>query len=530
MGIKRTFIKDLAGIVFLVNYIFFPLFSKYYRDDSMALQIYNSLTRNKEVFIPVEEGKVKMYVCGMTVYSDAHIGHARTYFAFDMIRRYLEYKGYDVTYVQNITDVDDKIIAAANKEGVDALAYSRRFTDRCLHDLDSLGIRRATLYPKASETIPDMIEMIQRIIANGYGYEAEGDVYFAVEQFADYGKLSGQNSEELRAGARIQPGEHKRSALDFALWKRAKPGEPHWPSPWGEGRPGWHIECSAMSSKFLGLPFDIHGGGMDLRFPHHENEIAQAEAATGKQFARYWMHIGLLTVEGEKMSKSLGNIINVKELLKSWDAEVIRFFFAQAHYRSPPDFSKAGLENAEKGLTRIHRLKEKFEVLAGDSSKNVDRDQLTSDEREYYESILAFKQTFEDAMDDDFNTPEAVARLFDFVTKSNRFLQDHPEPSPALCSVAYDNLVKLSGILTLFQPTHRVDEGVEEDKLYDLLLKYNKNAQKSSVPELISHLLQIRERARKERNWNLADGIRDELLRLGFEIQDTDQGPQWRKT
>ena len=517
-------------MVFSVNYIFFPLFSIHHRDGSMTLQIYNSLTRQKEAFTPVEEGKVKMYVCGMTVYSDAHIGHARTYFAFDMIRRYLEYKGYEVTYVQNITDVDDKIIAAANKEGVDALEYSRRFTDRCLDDLDRLGIQRATLYPKASETIPDMIEMIQQIIERGYGYEADGDVYFAVEHFADYGKLSGQNSEELKAGARIQPGEQKRSSLDFALWKKAKPGEPHWSSPWGEGRPGWHIECSAMSSKFLGLPFDIHGGGMDLRFPHHENEIAQAEAATGQQFARYWMHIGLLTVEGEKMSKSLGNIVNVKDLLKTWDAEVIRFFFAQAHYRSPPDFSQTGLENAEKGLTRIHRLKEKLETLATDSSTNPDRGQLAPDEQEYHDSILAFNQAFETAMDDDVNTPEAVARLFDFVTRSNKFLQDHPSPLPALCHMALDHLITLSGILTLFQPKTGGDEGPEADKLYDLLLKYDKDAKKTRVDGLMACLLQIREQARKEKNWKLADGIRDELLTLGFEIQDTDQGPQWRKT
>jgi len=253
----------------------------------MTLKIYNSLTRKKEPFVPVEKDKVKMYVCGMTVYSDAHIGHARTYLAFDVIRRYFEYKGYKVTYVQNITDVDDKIIVAANKEGIDALDYSKRFTDRCLGDLDKLGIRRANLYPKASETIPDMIKMTEKIIEKGYGYEADGDVYFSVEKFDDYGKLSGQNVEEMKAGARIQPGEKKQSPLDFALWKAAKPGEPSWDSPWGNGRPGWHIECSAMSSKFLGLPFDIHGGGMDLRFPHHENEIVQAEAATGKQFAKY---------------------------------------------------------------------------------------------------------------------------------------------------------------------------------------------------------------------------------------------------
>ncbi|HDQ15439.1 MAG TPA: cysteine--tRNA ligase, partial [Bacteroidetes bacterium] len=353
----------------------------------MSLKIYNSLTREKEDFKPVEKGKVKMYVCGMTVYSDAHIGHARTYFAFDVIRRYFEYKGYKVIYVQNITDVDDKIINAANKEGIDALEYSRRFTDRCLGDLDKLGIRRADLYPKASETIPDMIRLIEKIIDNGYAYEADGDVYFSVEKFKDYGKLSGQKLEDLLEGARVQPGENKRSGLDFALWKKAKPGEPSWPSPWGEGRPGWHIECSTMSSKELGLPFDIHGGGMDLRFPHHENEIAQAEAGTGKKFANYWIHIGLLTVNGDKMSKSLGNIINVKDLIEKWDPEVIRFFFAQAQYRSPPDFSEKALKNAKKGLVRIHRFIEKLEICSENSKSKFDKKSLSKDEKEFLNFI-----------------------------------------------------------------------------------------------------------------------------------------------
>ena len=305
-----------------------------------------------------------MYVCGMTVYSDAHIGHARTYVAFDVIRRYFEYKGHKVFYVQNITDVDDKIIAAANKQGIDPLVYSQQFTDRCLTDLDALGVRRADLYPKASEAIPEMIQMIEQIIQNGYGYVADGDVYFSVESFSDYGKLSGQNIAEMKKGARIEPGDLKKNPLDFALWKKAKPGEPVWSSPWGPGRPGWHIECSAMSCSILGPTFDIHGGGMDLQFPHHENEVAQAEAATGQQFARYWMHIGLLTINGEKMSKSIGNIINIKDLLQTWDAEVLRMFFAQAHYRSPPDFSEKALTDVEKGRERLYRIKERLQEHA----------------------------------------------------------------------------------------------------------------------------------------------------------------------
>jgi len=318
----------------------------------MSLKIYNTISRKKEKFIPVQKGKVKMYVCGMTVYSDAHIGHARTYLAFDIIRRYLEYKGYKVTYVQNITDVDDKIIAAANEKGMNPLEYSKYFTERCLADLDALGIRRADLYPKASENIKDMIEIINKILENGYGYISNGDVYFSVEKFKDYGKLSKQRLEEMKAGARIEPTEKKRNPLDFALWKSAKPGEPSWDSPWGRGRPGWHIECSTMSSKYLGLPFDIHGGGMDLIFPHHENEIAQAEAATGKKFVNYWIHVGLLTVNKEKMSKSLGNIINIRDAIKRWEPEVIRFFFASNHYRSPPDFNEKALQNAESALKK----------------------------------------------------------------------------------------------------------------------------------------------------------------------------------
>ena len=500
----------------------------------MQIKIFNTLINKKEEFIPVEKGKVKMYVCGMTVYSDAHIGHARTYFAFDVIRRYLEYKGYKVTYVQNITDVDDKIIAAANKEGVDALEYSKRFTDRCLGDLDKFGIRRADIYPKASETIPDMIEMIKKIIKNGYGYVSNGDVYFSVEKLKNYGKLSGQKLDDLMSGARIQPGEEKRNSLDFALWKGAKPEEPSWDSPWGKGRPGWHIECSTMSSKYLGLPFDIHGGGMDLRFPHHENEIAQAEAASSKQFARYWIHIGLLTVDGEKMSKSLGNIINIKDLLQSWDSEVVRFFYAQAHYRSPPDFSEKALRNAEKGLVRIHRLKEKLEILSDNKKIDIiDKKSLNEEEKNYLKVIDDFKLDFETAMDDDFNTPQAVSALFDFVKKSNSFFEKNTEPNKKLCSYSLGILIKLGNILTLFQPSlikvEISDDKILIEKLGKVLKKYNKDALENSLSDSINLLLELRENARKKKDWRTADNIRKELDEIGFEIQDTNDGPTWRK-
>jgi len=498
----------------------------------MTLIIYNTLSRKKEIFIPVEKNKVKMYVCGMTVYSDAHIGHARTYFAFDIIRRYFEFKGFEVKYVQNITDVDDKIITAANKEGVDALEYSRSFADRCFRDLDKLGIRRANLYPKASETIPDMIEMIQKIIENGYGYESEGDVYFSVEKFEDYGKLSGQKLDDLKSGSRIKPGEKKHSPLDFALWKQAKPNEPSWNSPWGKGRPGWHIECSTMSSKYLGLPFDIHGGGMDLRFPHHENEIAQTEAATGKTFANYWMNIGLLTVDGEKMSKSLGNIINIKDLLKTWDPEIIRFFFAQAHYRSPPDFSEKGLKNAEKGLSRIHRLKEKLESFSEGDSSNIEKENFERKEGIYYEVVQSFKEQFEKAMDDDINTPEAVSILFDFVNKSNRYLEDNPKPNKKLCKYALDNIINLGGILTLFQPKKISDDLEDEtlsNKLQEIILKYGGKTEKKSIEKLLDIILEMRNESRERKDWVTSDDIRKELEDIGFEIQDTFDGPVWRK-
>jgi cysteinyl-tRNA synthetase len=494
----------------------------------MSLRIYNSLSRKKEPYKSVENGKIKMYVCGMTVYSDVHIGHARTYLAFDIIRRYFEYLEYDVLYVQNITDVDDKIIAAANKEGIDAIKYSERFAERCLNDLDDLGIRRADLYPKASETIPDMIGMIQQILDKGFGYVADGDVYFSVDKFKEYGKLSGQQIDEMLSGARIAPGEKKQKSSDFALWKQAKAGEPSWDSPWGKGRPGWHIECSTMSSKYLGIPFDIHGGGMDLRFPHHENEIAQAEAATGKDFAKYWMHIGLLTIDGEKMSKSIGNIINVKELMKTWDSEVIRMFFAQAHYRSPPDFSKKAMENTRKGLERIYRLIERLDKRA-ESKSTLDESTLTQNEKNYLTSIREFTHHFEEAMNDDFNTPEAVALIFDFVNTSNRFLEKNEQVDAALCNHALEQLVKLGSILTLFQPKKvQPDESELLASLQTIVQKYQ-SIQSNSIEEIIKTLIDIREEARNQKNWKVADEIRNELQGIGIEVQDTSTGPVWKK-
>ena len=497
----------------------------------MTLKIYNTLTKRKEKFQPIEKDKVKMYVCGMTVYSDAHIGHARTYFAFDVIRRYLECKGYKVTYIQNITDVDDKIINAANKEGVDALEYSKHFTDKCLYDLDELGIKRADKYPKASETIDDMIYMIQKIIENGFGYESSGDVYFSVEKFSDYGKLSGQKLKDLQSGIRIKPGDNKEKPLDFALWKKSKPNEPSWDSPWGKGRPGWHIECSTMSSKYLNLPFDILGGGMDLRFPHHENEIAQAEAATGKMFAKYWMHVGLLTVNGEKMSKSLGNIINIKDLLKSWDAEVIRFFFAQAHYRSPPDFSEKGLINAKKGLERIYRLKEKMEKLSLNNDEKLKIGELNNDETRYFKETEKFKEKFEKAMDDDINTPESIGILFNFINISNKYIDNTKTINPELIKRSSDIIVKLGKLLTLFQSKKsktKIQDVELLNNLKNILNQYQKQIHKDNIDNMIDSILEIREEARKKKDWKKSDDIRDSLKKIGIEIQDTNEGPIWR--
>jgi cysteinyl-tRNA synthetase len=493
----------------------------------MVLQIYNSLTKKKEIFKPITPGKVRMYVCGMTVYSDAHIGHARTYFAFDVIKRYLEYKGYEVLYIQNVTDVDDKIINAAKEKQIDALEYSCTFTDRCINDLDCLGIKQADIYPKASEEISEMLEMIQKIIDNGYGYEVDGDVYFSVIKYPSYGKLSGQNIDDLKSGIRIEPGDKKQNPLDFALWKKAKPGEPYWESPWGPGRPGWHIECSAMSSKYLGLPFDIHGGGMDLRFPHHENEIAQAEAATGLPFAKYWIHSGLLTINGEKMSKSLGNIINICDLLEAWDPEIIRFFFVQTHYRHPPDFNEAALNNAKKSLTRLYRLKERFESLI---DHTVCSSFEPSNNDEFKEIIETFKNSFEQAMDDDFNTPEAIAVIFEFVNNTNKYLENNPKISMNLVRDALQTYLSLANILTIFQEKQHEDDETIIKPLQELLKKYDQDVKNlGSIAEIMNRLIEIRQLARNEKQWNIADSIRDELLCLGFEIQDTSDKTVWRK-
>jgi len=486
------------------------------------LKVYNTLTRKKEPFVTMEEGIVKMYVCGMTTYSDAHIGHARTYVAFDIMRRYLEYKGYEVLYVQNITDIDDKIIKAANAAKMDALEYSAMYAKKCLEDMENLGIKAANIYPKASEHINDMIELTKKLIDRGYAYVADGDVYFSVEKFEDYGKLSKQDMKQIKAGARIEPGEKKRKPEDFALWKAAKPGEPKWQSPWGDGRPGWHIECSTMSTKYLGIPFDIHGGGQDLIFPHHENEIAQSEAAYGRRFVNYWLHSGMLKVRGEKMSKSLGNIINIRDALQQWDAEVLRFFFASYHYRSPADYSEEALKNAENAVKRLRVAKEKLEELAGKDAK-FDKRKLDEKEKEYLEAVEIFKRKFEEAMDDDFNTPKAIEVIFDFVRKTNKFLMEKEKPDEKLCRYALNEYIKIANVLTLLQEEKKK---LNEEAIKKLAEEYGVKADKAE--DAIEKLLAIRRKAREEKNYKLADEIRDKLRQAGIEIEDVGKETKWR--
>jgi cysteinyl-tRNA synthetase len=378
------------------------------------------------------------------------------------------------------------------------------------------------MYPKASENIEAIIGMIGDIIDNKSAYVADGDVYFSVETADDYGKLSGQKIHEMKVGARIAPGERKRNPLDFALWKAAKPGEPAWPSPWGDGRPGWHIECSAMSSAFLGTPFDIHGGGQDLIFPHHENEISQAEAATHRPFARYWLHSGMLKVNGEKMSKSLGNIITVKEALCQWDAEVLRFFFASYHYRSPADFTPASVEQARRGLDRIVRTRDDLRKAAGNAKPVVDPNNHTPADQAFFQAIQHLNEQFAKAMDDDFNTPEAISALFIFTKEANRYLAD--TPSSALCARALGTLVSLGNVLTILQH----EKSVNFDPLCELVQRYG-GCGEGDLNSVMNELLSIRQQAREQKQWPIADDIREALLALNIEIQDTAEGTKWRR-
>lgn len=467
------------------------------------MKIFNTMTRRKEEFVPVEEGKVKMYVCGPTVYNFIHIGNARPMIVFDTVRRYFEYKGYDVNYVSNFTDVDDKIINKAIEEHVSADEISKRYIEECKKDMEGMNIKPATKNPLATEEICGMVEMIRQLIDKGYAYEKNGTVYFRTRKFEEYGKLSHKNLDDLRSGNRtllVSGEDEKEDPLDFVLWKPKKEGEPAWESPWSDGRPGWHIECSVMSKKYLGEEIDIHAGGEDLIFPHHENEIAQSEAANGKTFAKYWMHNAFLNIDNHKMSKSLGNFRTVREISEQYDLQILRFFMLSAHYRSPLNFSADLMEASKNGLTRI--------VTAVDNLKHLENatsaEAMTDVEKETFEKTKEFVEGFETAMEDDFNTADAIASIFELVKFANTTAT--VESSKEYLKGLHDLIVKLADVLGLI--VEKEEELLAED---------------------IEKLIEERQAARKEKNFKRADEIRNELLEKGIILEDTREGVKWKR-
>lgn len=462
------------------------------------MKILNTLTRRKEEFKPINEGKVGIYVCGPTVYDYIHIGNARPMIVFDTLRRYLEYKGYEVNYVSNFTDVDDKIIKRANAEGVDASVISERYIAEVKKDMAALNVREATTHPKATEEIPDMIEMVKTLIEKDYAYEVNGTVYFRTRKFKDYGKLSKKNIDDLRSGNRdllVSGVDEKEDPLDFVLWKPKKEGEPSWPSPWGDGRPGWHLECSVMSKKYIGDVIDIHAGGEDLIFPHHENEIAQSEAANGTEFARYWMHNGFLKINNEKMSKSLGNFFTVREIAEKYPLQVIRFFMLSAHYRSPLNFSAELVEASKNGLERILTAVDRLKSINGTDG---DVDKSVADEMD------AFVKKYEDAMDDDLNTADAISVIFELVKYANVNVTE--KSSKATVELVLNTIEKLCDILGII--TEKKEEILDSD---------------------IEALIEERQAARKAKNFARADEIRDQLSSMGIILEDTREGVKWKR-
>lgn len=461
------------------------------------MQIYNTMTRKKEELVPLVPGQIRMYACGPTVYNYFHIGNARPFIVFDTLRRYLEYKGFQVTFVQNFTDIDDKMIRRAHEEGTTVAELGERFIAEYYRDADALGIERASANPRATQHIGEIISLVQELIDGGHAYAADnGDVYFAVRSFPGYGKLSGQNIDDLENGARVDPTEQKRDPLDFALWKGEKPGEPAWDAPWGRGRPGWHIECSAMSMAILGESFDIHAGGQDLIFPHHENEIAQSEAATGKPFARYWMHNGYINVDNQKMSKSLGNFFTVRDIAKEFDLEAVRMFMLSVHYRNPVNFSRELIQQAEAALTRLRTARERLE--------EAQRVQETAEDAAFTASLDGFRARFEAAMDDDLNTADAIGALFDLVRACNTFVTE-PRGGAAI-DAAKALFDQLTGVLGLLQ--HKQEEAMPEEAL---------------------RLLDERQQARKAKDFARADALRAQLKEMGYAVEDTAQGPKLKK-
>ncbi|RKY76439.1 cysteine--tRNA ligase [candidate division KSB1 bacterium] len=480
----------------------------------MGIKIYNTLTSQKEDFIPLEPGRVGFYLCGPTVYDYFHLGNARPFIVFDVYRRFLIYRGFQVKYVMNVTDVDDKIINRAQKEGVSVAEIAARYTQAFFEDMEKLGIHRADVHPKATEHIPEMIKLIQKLLEKGYAYKIGGDVYFQVEKFRKYGRLSGKNLEELKAGARVEVDERKRNPLDFALWKAAKAGEPCWESPWGKGRPGWHIECSAMSMKYLGETFDIHAGGEDLIFPHHENEIAQSCAATSKKFARYWMHNGFLNIQGEKMSKSLGNFLIAREVVKRHRPEVIRLFFLQKHYRSPINYTEEILRQTANALDRLQNTLQNIEYYLKDSPQGTDvaHDQIQQGS-EFSRLVQYSKREFIKAMEDDFNSAAAIGKIFEMAKEANRIME-----KGELSKVDQFALADFRKML------------LEYDQFLGILPgKDGLKKGEGDEDALVALLVQVREELRKKKEWSLADRIRNKLKELGYIIEDRREGSVWYK-
>ena len=462
------------------------------------MKLYNTLTRKKEEFIPIEDNKVRMYSCGPTVYNYFHIGNARPFIMFDLLRNYLIYRGYEVTFVQNFTDVDDKIIKKANEEGISPFEVADKYIAEYFRDADGLGIRRADVHPRVTENIPQIIEFIEELIEKGYAYESAGDVYFDTQKFKDYGKLSRQNLAELNLGSRIEVNEDKRHPMDFALWKSKKEGEIGWESPWSEGRPGWHIECSVMSRRYLGDTIDIHSGGQDLIFPHHENEIAQSEARSGKQFSNFWVHNGYINIDNQKMSKSLNNFFTVREISDEMDLEIVRFFMLSAHYRGPVNYSKELLDQAKAGMTRLYNSKNRMEFLLSMAESGI-----REEEKANLEKLPEFKKAFIDAMDDDLNTADAITAIFELVSFVNTTAKD--ESSKEYVEECLAIFSELTGVLNIIQKKDDVDE------------------------EKINELIEKRTAAKKNKDFAESDRIRDELKAMGIELLDTRQGTTWTK-
>lgn len=467
------------------------------------MKLYNTMTHRKETFEPIEPGKVKMYSCGPTVYNYFHIGNARPFIVFDVLRRYLEYVGYDVTFVQNFTDVDDKIINRSHEENCTAKEIADKYIKEYFTDADALGIRRADVHPRVSDTIPEIIDMVQALVDKGLAYNIDGNVYYAVEKFPRYGCLSGQNIEDLEAGARIDVNDEKQSPLDFAVWKKAKPGEPYWESPWGKGRPGWHIECSAMSRKFLGKTIDIHGGGQDLIFPHHENEIAQSEGANGCTFAHYWVHNGYININNEKMSKSKGNFFTVRDIAKKYDLEVVRMFMLMAHYRSPVNFSDELLTQAKNALERLYTAKFQMQYLL----ERCEDKAPSEDEAQWADHLKTYNDQFIAAMDDDLNTADAIAAMFELVRDANSTLTE--ASSKQTVEAALQMFNQLSDVLGLATK--------------------NKDEKEGSLEDEIEALIEKRQAARKAKDFATADAIRDDLAAKGIILEDTRDGVKWHK-